>query len=314
MPNQSSALDDPFEAPRGGQGGRPAFTLIELLIVVGIVGLLVGLAVPALHKARMAARRIQCGGQLRQVGIALCLCHDARGAFPPGMSYRAEGGRFRLAGWQVWLLPYVEQGVLYGLSLDAFRQELDVRRNPPHVGLATSVAVYACPLDERVGGAANVIGVEVAFTSYLGNEGTDQYAKDGVLFVDSRVRFADIADGASGTLLAGERPPSKDLTLGWWYAAVGLDRNGAADMVGGAREVNRQRGRRRIADCPDGPFEFGPGDLQNPCHLFHFWSLHPGGSHFLFADGAVRFLGYSGKSILPALATRAGGEPVSLPD
>jgi len=230
------------------------------------------------------------------------------------MSYRADNGRFHLAGWQVWLLPYLEQAALYGLSLDAFRQEMDVRRNPPHAGLATSIPAFACPADERVSGPANVVGVEVAFTSYLGNEGTNQYTKDGVLFVDSRVRLADITDGASGTLLAGERPPSSDLTLGWWYAGIGLDRNGAADMVGGAREINRRRGRPRIAGCPEGPYEFGPGDLRDPCHLFHFWSMHPGGSHFLFADGTVRFLDYSGKKILPALATRAGGEPVLLPD
>jgi prepilin-type processing-associated H-X9-DG protein len=47
--------------------------------------------------------------------------------------------------------------------------------------------------------------------------------------------------------------------------------------------------------------------------LFHFWSLHPGGAHFLYADGSVHFLGYDADAILPALATRAGGEVVSLP-
>jgi prepilin-type processing-associated H-X9-DG protein len=46
----------------------------------------------------------------------------------------------------------------------------------------------------------------------------------------------------------------------------------------------------------------------------HFWSLHPGGAHFLFADGSVRFLAYSADSSLPALATRAGGESAALPD
>ena len=46
----------------------------------------------------------------------------------------------------------------------------------------------------------------------------------------------------------------------------------------------------------------------------HFWSVHPGGAHFAFADGSVRFLKYSADPILPALATRAGGESVAVPD
>jgi prepilin-type processing-associated H-X9-DG protein len=50
------------------------------------------------------------------------------------------------------------------------------------------------------------------------------------------------------------------------------------------------------------------------CHQGHFWSLHPGGANFAFADGSVRFLSYSAEPILPALATRAGGEVVGLDD
>jgi prepilin-type processing-associated H-X9-DG protein len=65
--------------------------------------------------------------------------------------------------------------------------------------------------------------------------------------------------------------------------------------------------------CPTGPYSFGPGTMQNPCDTFHFWSLHSGGSNFLFADGAVRFLNYSAAPLLPALSTRAGGEPAPLP-
>ncbi|MEO2089144.1 MAG: H-X9-DG-CTERM domain-containing protein, partial [Gemmataceae bacterium] len=59
---------------------------------------------------------------------------------------------------------------------------------------------------------------------------------------------------------------------------------------------------------------FVAGDLSRKCDAFHFWSLHSGGANFAFADGSVHFLNYSADAILPALATRAGGEVVALPD
>jgi prepilin-type processing-associated H-X9-DG protein len=48
--------------------------------------------------------------------------------------------------------------------------------------------------------------------------------------------------------------------------------------------------------------------------MFHFWSLHIGGAHLLFCDGSVRFLAHSADSVMPALATRRGGEAVSMAD
>jgi prepilin-type processing-associated H-X9-DG protein len=48
--------------------------------------------------------------------------------------------------------------------------------------------------------------------------------------------------------------------------------------------------------------------------MFHFWSPNPGGANFAFCDGSVRFLAYSADPIMPALASRAGGEPVGVPD
>ncbi len=84
-------------------------------------------------------------------------------------------------------------------------------------------------------------------------------------------------------------------------------------MVLGVRELNA-RPNFYSPPCPQGLDHFRPGDATNTCHFLHFWSWHSGGANFLFCDGSVRFLSYSADTVLPALATRAGGEPVSIPD
>jgi prepilin-type processing-associated H-X9-DG protein len=65
-------------------------------------------------------------------------------------------------------------------------------------------------------------------------------------------------------------------------------------------------------NCPLGPFPFRAGRDLDQCDAFHFWSHHPGGAHFLLADGSVSFFRYAGNPALPDLATRAGGEVTPL--
>ena len=63
--------------------------------------------------------------------------------------------------------------------------------------------------------------------------------------------------------------------------------------------------------CPT-PNLYAAGKVIDPCDAHHFWSLHPGGAQWVFADGSVRFLPYSAVDVLPALATRAGGDDANL--
>jgi prepilin-type processing-associated H-X9-DG protein len=154
----------------------------------------------------------------------------------------------------------------------------------------------------------------VALTSYLGNDGTSFSQKDGVLYRNSRVRIEHIPDGSSNTLLVGERPPSPELIYGWWYAGDGIEGNGVFDVVLGTREINPTQPHPQYVHCGRGPFPFRPGRIDDFCSIFQFWSLHPGGANFLFGDGSVRFIHYNADSIMPALATRAGGETIVLPE
>src|SRR5262245_7827159 len=151
-----------------------------------------------------------------------------------------------------------------------------------------------------------------------------------------RVRLQDVRDGTGQTLLVGERgfrtgaleviDTSEDidnLRFGNWFCAIG-QRNGSVGVVLGTRELNFGTGRRRLAwerDCPPGPYRFRPpgttpdvtGTVREECDLFQFWSYHPGAANFLYADGSQHFLAYGADAVLPALATRAGGEVVTLP-
>ena len=122
-----------------------------------------------------------------------------------------------------------------------------------------------------------------------------------------------IADGTSNTLMLGERPPSADFQFGWWYTGVGQRGTGSADLILGVREANLQP-IVSGSTCGPGNYPFKPSRFDDACGMFHYWSLHIGGANFAFADGSVHFLRYASNDILPALASRAGGEEVVLPD
>jgi prepilin-type processing-associated H-X9-DG protein len=294
---------------------RHAFTLIELLVIIGILGVLVGLLLPAVQKVREAAARAKCQNNLKQLGLALHQYHDDQGALPPGHRSFAHPDRMPFSGWTLSALPYLEQQPLSDNALAAYRAWFIPFVNPPHSGLSTVVRVFTCPSDPRVVTAqvSQRTKTLVAFTSYLGVSGRDYSTRDGVLYQDSRVRFEEVADGLSNTLMMGERPPSADLQFGWWYAGVGQRLTGSAELILGVREANLQlvvSGSK----CGPGNYPFKPGSFADPCAMFHYWSPHPGGANFLLADGSVHFLRYGANDLLPALASRAGGEVAALPD
>lgn len=291
---------------------RTGLTVIELLVAVGILAVLLGLLVPAVQKIRASSTRSACQNNMRQVGLALQNYHATRNSYPSGISSPRASEPLIYASWLLRLTPYADLDPLWQESQSAYRANPRPFSDPHHPGQSTPVRLFGCPSDPRVG-ITQVTHEDrrVALTSYLGVIGDDYQDTGGVLYVDSRVRAADITDGASNTVIIGERPPSTDLWFGWWYAGFGQDGTGSGDMLLGVEE--RNSGVRYAGMCPLTRYYFGPGTLDEQCDLFHFWSLHNGGTNFGFCDGSVRFLAYSGRDSLRALASRAKGDSATLP-
>jgi hypothetical protein len=288
---------------------RNAWTLLELLVVIGIMSLIVGLLLSAVAHVRAAASKADCANNLRQIGLAAHHYHETQRTFPPGMTLRHPKLKEDYLTWHARLLPFLEQDGLWLQTMQAFRRDANFLNRPPHDAAATVLRVFGCPADGRVRQPSRF---GPALTSYLGVVGLNHGQTNGVLFRNSAVSLRDITDGASSTLLIGERPPNWDTELGWWYAGIGQDSLGSAEMYLGVREYMVYY--KYYSVCRRGPHMFRSGNPDDPCSAFHFWSLHSGGAHFVLCDGAVRFIRYSANPVLPALATRAGGESDQVPD
>jgi prepilin-type N-terminal cleavage/methylation domain-containing protein/prepilin-type processing-associated H-X9-DG protein len=313
---------------------RGAFTLLELLVVMAIIGAVVSLCLPAIQKVREMAHRAKCAANLRQVGMANHLYHDFYGMLPVGtntLSPRDNHGDLHFFwSWLARVLPFCEQDNLFR-EAEGYMNDVSWRPYgnweviPPVPGnpaQAQPLPLFQCPSDMRTFTAAYVppnpsnpdARIDVAFTSYLGVSGRNFFTRDGVflpitLYGRERIRFEDVTDGLSNTLLAGERPPSADLIFGWWFDGQGQVFNGSADVIMGVAEENHI-----YDDCPSGPYAFRAGNLNDKCDTLHYWSLHSGGANFCFVDGSIHFLSYAQSGVLTQLSTRAAGEPVEYGD
>lgn len=289
---------------------RVGFTVVELMVTLTVIAVLLGLILPAIQTSRRAASRISCTNRLRQIAIALQSHESTHRVLPPGMTSKSDRSTPGMS-WMVALLPFLEQTQAWEDAMSAYSNVRSPFRNPPHIGLSRAMAAFTCPDDERVSmpqSASALNGAYIGLTSYLGVSGTDLGTEDGALFYGTALRLADFTDGLSNTVIVGERPPTPDFNLGWWYSGMGQDGSGSADVILGMRERLGPEGSRLTEiGCPDRS-RYSVGRISNPCDGLHFWSLHSGGSHFALSDGSVRQFPYDSGNTLELMATRAGGE------
>jgi prepilin-type N-terminal cleavage/methylation domain-containing protein len=288
--------------------GRHGFSLVETLIVIAIMGLLFGLLAAAVLRVRGHVARTRCADAMRQLALALHQYEALHGGLPKGITVAPARPPMRYVSWLTRLTPQMGRDDIWNAARAAYSLSPGFVMEEPHLNLLkTPMSVFRCPADPR-NGNGRFGAFEVAFTNYLGFSGTDQYAKDGVLYVDSGVRATDVHDGLSHTILIGERPVCGDNSrYGWWYAGHGQNYDGSAEFLLGVREDWVEP---TFGVCHPASNRFRHGRADVACDNLHFWSHHLHGANMAFADGSVHFLSYSLDKFLPALATRAGGEAV----
>jgi prepilin-type N-terminal cleavage/methylation domain-containing protein/prepilin-type processing-associated H-X9-DG protein len=315
---------------------RRGMTLVELLVVIAIVGLLVALLLPAVAASRESARRASCLNNLRQLGLAAHHHHDVNKRFPVGLRIAVvdvSGKPTDGTNLFVELLLYFEQDDLHR------RWDYQDNRNNVAGGLhatqAQVIEILLCPSDPL---PSIIVELKPAFwrapawargfyamTSYGGSSGKRSMlpgtppdflgiSRDGVFFLDSTVRLADVTDGSSNTLLFGERyhhDPEYDRVqpvlqpgiaplaeLGKWSYCAGPGAMANVTLHTAAK-INYQQ---------------PPGADRLDDRTCAFGSGHPGGANFTFADGSARFVAEElPLEQLQALSTRAGEEVVEIP-
>lgn len=257
------------------------FTLIELLVAIAIIGVLMSLLLPAVQQAREAARRVGCTNNLKQLALAVHNYHDANRAMSSWVYPSDE--RIDLWSWGAMILPYVDQGALYGqLDFNGFPMDPD---NVTEI--ATSLPVFRCP--SEIGVTAWSITEVLTFqeaTIPLAN-----YAMNALLYLGesdiiAAPRLSDITDGTTNTLLMGESisefhdfPGDPDPSgrryeaNNWCCNLFGFDSSDELYVLTGVLQTNLGI---------MAPHEFGV--VGAPC------SYHAGGVHFALCDGSVRFI------------------------
>jgi prepilin-type N-terminal cleavage/methylation domain-containing protein/prepilin-type processing-associated H-X9-DG protein len=207
---------------RGGLGNpNPGFTLLELLVVLAIIGILIGMLLPAVQRVREAARRASCGNNLRQISLAALNYEGAMMRFPEGATARPFPGNatypHNFYRWSslAHLAPFYEQGNVY----DTINLELPLFA-PPGFNIAAEnqlaarslVSFLLCPSDQMQSVSSGFGVGELAPTNYAACAGSgagggtpfEDEGADGVFYINSRTRIGEIFDGTSNTALFSE--------------------------------------------------------------------------------------------------------------
>lgn len=307
----------PFEQPSRSSipithaAKRLGFTLVELLVVIAIIGILVGLLLPAVQAAREAARRAQCMNNLMQLGLAVNHYEFNHEHLPAGCINPEGPVRNEPMGqdvsWIAQILPQLEEGAAY----EQFDSEAGAYSDKNQAVRQHGIVTLRCPSEPRISRED-----KLAVSSYVGchhdREAPIDADNNGLLFLNSKIRFSDIRDGSTYTLLLGEAPITSD-NLGWTSGTRATLRNTSG--------IFPPSSNRQVQEAT----EFGMGAGAEPgadpleqnriesLHVGGFGSYHTGGANFVLADGSVHFFSQQmDPQVFQYMGNRADGEMFEL--
>jgi prepilin-type N-terminal cleavage/methylation domain-containing protein len=303
---------------------RRGFTLIELLVVITIIGILIGLLLPAVQSAREAARRLECQNHLKQLALAVLNYHTAFKRFPAAETH---GGYWhcdwdgQIGMWMTCVLPFVEEKASYNL--------LDFKAHPQWTSKNNQTVmkrlfpVFLCPSDPYTGlttpwgpqDQTNVARICHYFAVAGSNEfsalphpnGAVNYvggvpyghcnANDGIFYNDSKTRIEDVRDGVSKTAMFFES-----------WGRIWPNHVPPARIPPGYPNIESSRGMNLHTVVY---LDWTPN--SNHTNPWKTNSFHPGGVHSAFADGSIHFVSDTiSLPTLKALSTRNGKEPLDV--
>ncbi len=305
---------------------RRGFTLVELLVVIAIIGILIALLLPAVQSAREAARRIQCNNKLKQIGLALLNYESTHRMFPAGgislttecnlaASNWTDSG---MASWTIVILPFLEQQSRY--------DEYDLKGSFAPTHRITGADNYAkqfrpnsafeCPSDtrsDREWPLSNYFACQGGGPTADCAAGSDPGRKifhNGMFFANKNIRFRDLEDGATHTVMAGESRYMTTKTDTEDWSSENADKWHSWDSAS-----------MRGTNSGDWSMYIGIGATHLPINYTDtpgwpamttsFSSFHPGGCHLMAADGSVHFVSENiSLDIYQSMGPRADGGPM----
>jgi prepilin-type N-terminal cleavage/methylation domain-containing protein len=320
---------------------RRAFTLVELLCVIAIIGILIALLLPAIQAARESARRTECANNLKQIGLAEVQYENAQRKYANNVGTGGTQPPSLWAPWTVAILPQMQETTLFNAWAKAYTYTQDGVPEVMNISsiseltqiCGTPVVSYYCP-SRRAPAAypgfidtlttATPLWGKVAKTDYALNWGVHNYgpgtkpelpgiAQDAQHFYKDmldRVRAKNVTDGLSKTYLVGERTMSS-----LYYETIVGGSNGNSEPEG---SIFIGEGNRSADNPPlhDPPIKNWISDWKtlglvtsNWSDVLPFGSAHPSTWNMVFCDGSVHSMSYNiSLATHQALSTRAGGD------